>query len=136
MPYLLHRGNNPGLTYQGGQRPILHLEADLRATVEWAQGEGRRWAFSKGNAGAYYTSFFSDLGQLDLLDWGAIPQTDWRDPDVKEAKQSEFLVEASFPWELVARIGTLDQQIAREVSNEIAGAAHQPRVEVLREWYY
>jgi ssDNA thymidine ADP-ribosyltransferase, DarT len=66
MLYLLYRGNSPGLTYQEGQRPILHLEADLHATVEWARGAGQRWAFSKGNAGAYYTNFFCDLAQLDV----------------------------------------------------------------------
>src|SRR5688572_21238971 len=35
MLFLLARGNHPDLTYQGGQDPILHLEADLRATVDW-----------------------------------------------------------------------------------------------------
>ncbi|MGO4885999.1 MAG: DUF4433 domain-containing protein [Bryobacteraceae bacterium] len=48
MLYLLHRGNGPGLAYRGGQRPILHLEADLAATVNLAILSGRRWAFSKG----------------------------------------------------------------------------------------
>jgi len=124
------------LAYQGGQRPILHLEADLQATVDWANRGGRRWAFSRGNAGAYYTSFFNDLDELAVLDWDAIPQIDWRDPDVKEAKQSEFLVETNFPWELIQRIGALDAQIARSVSNAITSAGHQPRVEVVREWYY
>jgi hypothetical protein len=113
MLYLLHRGNNPGLTYQGGQRPILHLEADLLATVDWASASGRRWAFSKGNAGAYYTRFFNEFDQLDVLDWDSIPQTDWRDPDVKEAKQSEFLLEDSFPWHLVERIAVIDNQERR-----------------------
>ncbi len=36
MLFLLHRGNHPDLTYRGGQRPIVHLEADLRTVVEWA----------------------------------------------------------------------------------------------------
>jgi hypothetical protein len=73
---------------------------------------------------------------LNVLDWEAIPQAAWRDPDVKEAKQSEFLVERSFPWELIERIGVLDHDVAREVSNAIARTAHRPRVEVVREWYY
>ena len=136
MLYLLHRGNSPGLTYHGGQRHILHLEADLYATVEWARGVGRRWAFSKGNAGAYYTNFFCDLGLLDVLDWEQIPKTDWRDPDVKEAKQSEFLVETSFPWNLVERIGVIDNQVAKEVRAAIVNAAHRPHVQVVSEWYY
>ena len=136
MLFLLHRGNSPGLTYQGGQRLILHLEADLVATVDWATTSGLRWAFSKGNAGAYYTRFFNALDQLDVLDWDSIPQPDWRDPDVKEAKQSEFLLENSFPWHLVERIGTIDNQIARAVSALVDGANHRPRVEVVRQWYY
>jgi len=136
MLYLLDRGNSPGLTYQGGQRPILHLEADLHAAVEWARGEGQRWAFSRGNAGARYTSFYNDLSQLDLLAWDAIPRADWRDPDVKEAKQSEFLVEKSFPWDLIERIGVIGNAVARQVSEVISTALHRPRVEVVRTWYY
>jgi hypothetical protein len=34
--FVLHKGNLPDLGYRGGQRPILHLEADLRAVIEWA----------------------------------------------------------------------------------------------------
>ena len=33
MLFLLYRGNHPDLTYRGGQSPIVHLEADLRAGV-------------------------------------------------------------------------------------------------------
>ncbi|MGO4885998.1 MAG: DarT ssDNA thymidine ADP-ribosyltransferase family protein [Bryobacteraceae bacterium] len=90
----------------------------------------------RGNAGAYYTRFFNKLDQLDLLDWDSIQATDWRDPDVKEAKQSEFLLENSFPWHLVERIGVIDNQAARAVSARVATANHRPCVEVVREWYY
>src|ERR1700678_346728 len=55
MLYLLHQGNHPELTYRGGQRPIVHLEADLRTTVDWADAHGRRVTFSSGNAGSRYT---------------------------------------------------------------------------------
>jgi len=126
----------PGLTYQGGQRPIPHLEADLLATVEWSNAAGRRWAFSRGNAGNYYTRFFNDLGQLDMLDWDSILQADWRDPDIKEAKQSEFLFETSFPWHLIERIGVIDNQVAQGVSALVNTAEHRPRVDVVRTWYY
>lgn len=136
MLYLLHRGNSPGLTYQGGQGPILHLEADLVAAVDWATASGRRWAFSKGNAGAYYTRFFSQFDRLDVLDWDSISAADWRDPDVKEAKQSEFLLENNFPWHLVERIGVIDNQAAQLVSALVDRANHRPRVEVVRKWYY
>lgn len=54
MLYLLHRSNHPELSYRGGQGPIIHLEADLKESVAWAEGNGLRWAFTLSNAGAYY----------------------------------------------------------------------------------
>ncbi len=37
MLFLIHRGNHPDLPYRGGQRPIVHLEADLNRVVQWAE---------------------------------------------------------------------------------------------------
>src|SRR5436309_12641383 len=65
MLYLLHRGNHPNLTYSGGQRPIIHLESDLNATVEWVETKGRRWAFTLSNAGAFYCEARCNLDQLN-----------------------------------------------------------------------
>ncbi len=42
MLYLLFRDNHPELTYHGGQGPIVHLEADLREVVAWADARRRR----------------------------------------------------------------------------------------------
>ena len=41
MLYVIHRKNHPNLTYRGGQKPIVHLEADLRQTVDWADTNQR-----------------------------------------------------------------------------------------------
>ena len=136
MLFILHRDNHPDLTYHGGQQQIIHLQADLDAVVEWARAEDRLWVFSKGNAGARYAEFFNDPALLDLLNWDAIAATDWRDPDIKESKQAEFLVEKSFPWELVERIGVINVEVAQQVTALIRGANHQPITAVEREWYY
>ena len=136
MLYILHKGNSPGLTYQGGQRPIIHLEADLNASLQWARASRKRWAFSRGNAGAYYTRFFDKTELLELLDWRAIEATVWRDPDVKEGKQAEFLVEDCFPWTLVERIGAIDEKIGEQVREVVSGAKHQPEIAVKPDWYY
>lgn len=53
MLYLIHR-RNPELTYQNGQEPIIHLQADLRTVVEWANAQPARWAFTLSNAGSYF----------------------------------------------------------------------------------
>ena len=136
MLYILHRGNHPDLAYRGGQRPIIHLRADLHEVLKWTKSKHKRWAFSKGNAGAYYADFSDDPAKLGDLDWEAISKTDWRDPDVKEAKQAEFLVEKSFPWELVESIGVMDADIARQVADVTNTADHQPNIRVKPAWYY
>lgn len=134
MLYILHRANHPDLAYHGGQRPIVHLEVDLNETVEWAQANDRRWAFTLSNAGAYYFEDRADLGQLGEIDWDAVYASDWSNQ--KEGKQAEFLLETSFPWGLVGRIGVNTQQTYDQVREALQVAEHRPRVEIRRDWYY
>ena len=136
MLYLLAKGNHVDLSYQGGQRPIVHLETDVGRVVSWADSEGRRWAFSNGNAGTRYTQFFNSVEQLDVLDWAAINANPWKDLIVRERKQAEFLVENSFPWDLVERIGVIDKTMADRVAAVISGARHRPEIVVAQSWYY
>jgi len=136
MLYLLYMGNHPELSYRRGQGPILHLEADLGHAVSWADANGVPWAFSDGNAGARYPAFYNRLEDLDALDWAAVSARDFRDPDIKEGKQAEFLLYESFPWELVDRVGVNDMSMAEQVTRLLAGAGHRPRVAVERSWYY
>ncbi len=50
MLYVIHMRNHPQLTYRGGQKPIVHLEANLLDVVDWARTQGHRWAFTLSNA--------------------------------------------------------------------------------------
>jgi hypothetical protein len=136
MLFVIHCANHPELAYRGGQQPIVHLEADLHHVVQWAQKNGRRWAFSLSNAGAVYTQFRTGLNRLGDIDWDAVAATDFRPADVKEAKQAEFLVQESFPWQLIERIGVHAQGIATRASTAMQGMAHRPGLEVKRDWYY
>jgi hypothetical protein len=136
MLYLLHRGNHENLSYTGGQSPIVHLQADLTAVLDWAAAAGRPWAISKGNAGARYRKFLAKVEGLNSLDWNAIDATDWRDPIVREAKQSEFLLFESFPWPLVERIGVYSKTQLDSVNKSLASAQHRPPASVRPQWYY
>ncbi|MBI3329430.1 MAG: DUF4433 domain-containing protein [Nitrospinae bacterium] len=136
MLYLLHRGNHPDLAYTGGQRPLVHLVADLREAVRLSGAQGVRWAFSDRNAGTRYTSFYKDLTDLDRVDWDAVAARDFRDPFVKEGKQAEFLVYVALPWSLVRWIGTCDRTMAERAMQALHGAEHQPLVSVEAGWYY
>jgi ssDNA thymidine ADP-ribosyltransferase, DarT len=140
MLFLIDCANHPDLAYLGGQEPIIHLEADLRAAVDWARQKGKRWAFTLSNAGARYFEERCDLGQLHEINWDAVGATKWSGPGIstliKEGKQAEFLLEGRFPWSLVERIGVLSHGIAQQAASIMSRAAHRPRIEIKVDWYY
>ena len=136
MLYLLYRGNHPDLTYHDGQDPIVHLEADLHRIVAWADSVNRRWAFSLSNAGACYTQFYANLGNLNSVDWNAVTSDDFRSAEVKEGKQAEFLVYESFPWTLINRIGVRTSGMRTQVDQVIVSAQHKPVVSIRSDWYF
>jgi len=72
MLYLIYQGNHQELAYRGGQGPILHFEADLRAAVAWADAQPTRWAFTNSNAGSRYFEDYNDLARLNEIDWNAV----------------------------------------------------------------
>jgi hypothetical protein len=133
MLYLIHR-QNAELAYKGGQGPIVHLESDLQATVAWANGQGLRWAFTLSNAGARYFEDRADLGRLGEVDWDAVGARNWSGH--KEGKQAEFLLERSFPWQLIERIGVLSQPIATQVAHALPVGGYRPPVQLMPAWYY
>ncbi len=140
MLYLIHCNNHPEMVYRGGQGPIVHLECDLHQTVAWAEQNNRRWAFTLSNAGAYYFEDRNDLARLGEIDWDAVQTNRWSgngiSHSVKEGKQAEFLVEQSFPWELVERVGVSSHAVYGQASAAIRAAAHKPRIEIKPVWYY
>jgi len=136
MLYVIYMANHPGLAYRGGQGPIVHLEADLRSVLDWADANQCPWAFSLGNATAVFTEFRATRQQLSDLRWDLIPQHNFTDPQVKEAKQSELLVRDFFPWTLVEQIGTHSTGVANQVAQLLAGTQHRPTVQRMPGWYY
>ncbi len=136
MLYVIYRANHSELAYRGGQEPIVHLEADLHTVTQWAAANGRRWAVSLSNAGAVYAQFRTGIDKLVEINWTAVAAQDFRSEDIKEGKQAEFLIEHAFPWHLVERIGVYSKAYLQAVSHAMLGAAHRPRIEVKKEWYY
>jgi hypothetical protein len=136
MLYVIYCANHAELAYKGGQQPIVHLEADLNKVVAWAAANGQRWAISLSNAGAVYAQFRTGLDKLNEINWGAVAASDFRPADVKEGKQAEFLMQQSFPWHLVERIGVHSQPIVPRVAAAMQGVAHRPVLEIKRDWYY
>ena len=139
MRYLIHRRNEE-LVYKGGQEPIIHLQSDLRRAVTWAEGNGRRWAFTLSNAGSTYFEDRCSLGDVDEVDWDAVGNDGWgyqgASRQVREHKQAEFLLERAFPWHLIEAIGVTSKGVAQLVAQAMSDSQHRPPVEIRRNWYY
>ena len=136
MLYILYRSNHRDVDYRDGQGPIIHLQADLNATIRWATSKNIKWAFTPTNAGAAYTDFYNTPNELDQIDWDAVRNRDFRSPSVKEGKQAEFLVQNWFPWELVESVGVFDQNRLDLVTRTLVTSEHQPTVQVENGWYF
>ena len=74
------------------------------------------------------------MGKLQEIDWDAVQARMWN--QCREAKQSEFLLEDSFPWGLVRRIGVGNNIVYGQVLNALQQQEHKPTVEVKTDWYY
>ena len=140
MLHSIHMANRAELTYRGGQAPILHLEADLHETARWAEENGRRWAFTLSNAGAYVFEDRNRIRDLSMINWEAVHALKWGGagvhPSVKRGKQAEFLVETWFPWTLVSRIGVHDIGHREQAVAIVRASRPRTKVEVLPAWYY
>lgn len=140
MLYLIYQANHIELLYRGGQGPIVHLEFDLHAAVQWAEANNRRWAFTLSNAGAYYFEDRCNLANLHEIDWDAVVANKWSGHGLphsgSQGKQAEFLVEANFPWGLVERVGVMNNTTYNRVAHALAASNHKPKLEVKTAWYY
>ena len=74
------------------------------------------------------------LDDLSDLDWTALRAQHWS--QCQDAKQAEFLIERSLPWELVSRIGVCAPSIHDQAVSALQNADHRPSVEIKHEWYY
>jgi len=137
MLYLLYKGNHVDIEYRDGQEPIIHLVADLSKTVEWANANQLRWALTDSNAGARYFEDYTDLCDIEKLDWDSINATQWSSRDIKEKKQAEFLIENRFPWSLIEEIGVFSYVQQQQVSEAICiDSKKLPLVRIQQTWYY
>jgi hypothetical protein len=116
----------------GCQRTILHLVTSVSRAI----GTGSEWAYSDGNAGAAYPTFFNNEHELDArLNWDAINEkANWS--SVRTEKQAEFLVADTYPWDAILAVGCFDENIAQKVTDLLSDVPNAPKVLVRRDWYY
>jgi hypothetical protein len=133
MLFYIHK-KNEDLSYKGGQEDIVHLVSTLEAGIQWVEENQLKWAFSTGNAGAYFCDFYNTINDLNKINWDAVKQKYWN--QCKDAKQAEFLVHEKFSWTVFKHIGVFDESRKAKVEQIINGHEHKPIVKIERNWYY
>lgn len=134
MLYVIYQANHSELNYRDGQEPIIHLQADLFKTVNWAKNNNKRWAFTLSNAGTSYFEDRADLQQLNEINWEAVNAENWKLH--KEGKQAEFLLEHCFSWHFVECIGVCNNKIYQQVKSILSGSKHHKILQIKPDWYY
>lgn len=135
MLYLIYSGKSNDIAYKGGQSSIVHLVADLNATITWTNQSQKRWVFTSSNAGSHYFEDTNNITNLSQLRWDSILTNYWAG-EHKEGKQAEFLLENRFPWHLIEQIGVINAEVQAKVSSLTVSASHQPNIIVQQDWYY
>ena len=130
----LHTGRVEG--YDEGQEPLVYAVS----TVEAIAQARLEFVFSDGHGIAAFTQWFDDLNDLDQVDWDIVYADYWADTvddmDRQRRKQAEFLVYRFCPWEVVNRIGVLNEAVKERVERILNRKNISMPVEVRRRWYY
>jgi len=134
MLYQLHTGWVEN--YNEGQEPLIYAVS----TVETISQTNLGFVFSDGHGIAAYTQWFDDLKDLDKIDWNMVYGKYWADTvddmDRQRRKQAEFLVHRFCPWDMINRIGVLNNAVKDRVEHILDRKNISMPVEVRRHWYY
>jgi len=124
--------------YFEGQEPLMYLVS----SVQTVEAGGRPFVFSDGHGIAAFTKWFSDVSDLDKVDWNVVYRRYWpdtiEDMDRQRRKQAEFLVHEFCDWSLIEEIAVLNARMKTKVENIMNEYCNEKRRNVLIKpaWYY
>ncbi len=134
MLYANHKGSVEG--YRGGQAAILHLVV----SAEKIGKRGLSFAFTDGHAEMSISRFYTNLRDLNRIDWKMMQETYWNDTledgDRKRRRQAEFLVHQFLPFDLIESIGVFNPATAAQVIGLLQSLKPKITVTVEPKWYY
>jgi hypothetical protein len=97
------------------QQDIVYLITD---TFKIEQS-GLPFLFTDGHAIMYITEFYSQLRDLDKLDWAIMEDRYWsdteEDPDRKRRRQAEFLIHRQVPLTVFTGFGVMNEEAKANV---------------------
>ena len=125
---------------QRPQHEIIYLCCRLPDVIN----SNMQWCFTDGNAARYITDFYTDVSDLNQLDWKSINATVWRDDnadgdtDRMRKKHSEFLIRDHVPVDYIKGIVVLNDARRQYVQNLVQqyNLPIQIHVDTISKYYY
>lgn len=137
MLYVISLKNYPGLQYNDGQDNIIHLVYNLIDVLTWANNNNLRTCYTTSNAGSLYFNDYSNFSQiLTKIDWNSVYTNKWDNKEIKEKKQSEFLIENRISISLLKNVGVYNNQVYDEAIRLLKNYNISSVVEQRKDWYY
>ncbi len=134
MLFSIHKGYVTG--YDKGQREIIYLVTSIEAI----QNNNLKFVFTDGHPIMDITDFYTDIKDLDKIDWNVMIQEYWNDTvqdnDRCRRRQAEFLVFSFFPWTLVEQVGVINNTMAKRIAIILEKSGHKPKTIIEQKWYY
>lgn len=120
------------------QRDIVYLCFKLMDLAT----PGHQWCFTDGNAAKSISRYYTNLNDLDNLDWRSITTNDFRannadgDEDRIRKKHAEFLVKEHVPTTCVSGVAVLNPDVRRTVDTIIRNCNLTIETRVKTDFYF
>ncbi len=101
-----------------------------------------QWCFTNANAAERITKFYTDLNDLEQVDWHSINTTDFRtnnsdgDEDRIRKKHAEFLIKDHVPKHKISEIAVINTTVKIEVETIVSKCKLAIEVKVKRNFYF
>ncbi len=135
MLYNIHTGHG---TQEINQRNIVYLCIPILDLTN----ENFIWCFTDGNAAKRISHYFTNLGDLNKIDWKSITSNDFRfdnadgDEDRIRKKHSEFLVKDYVPSNKIKGIAVYNNDIKSSVEAILKKLKININVKVKTDFYF
>ncbi|OWL95126.1 hypothetical protein CBQ26_13830 [Deinococcus indicus] len=138
-PMLLQLATGRISHFKGDQRDIVYCIS----SVQEVQRAGLAFTFTDGHGIVAFTRFFTDVNDLDQVDWSVVHQNYWQDTqmdnDRQRRKQAEFLVKDKLPLSALLGFAVADTDMQTAVNGLLAQYPQytfQVPTKVRSDWYY
>lgn len=124
-----------GVPQRGNEEIVI-----LVSSLPHLQTQGIPFLFTDMHAYYAWATFYSDLSDLDRLDWGILQRRDFKrdpdDPQKFERYQAEALVHQHCPVTGLLGVVCYTQAMKQQIDQQLAAAGRRLPVYARTDWYF